>query len=90
MLTYRQTDTFEVVGFSDSDYASCMDDKKSTYGYIFMIVEELFCEKVSSKHQRLLLLWRQSMWRVMRLLVMQYGYITSFQLWRLFTPFVDY
>ena len=39
MLTYWHTDTFEVVGFSDSDYASCMDDKKSTYGYIFMIVE---------------------------------------------------
>ena len=27
MLTYRRTDTLEVVGFSDSDYADCMDDK---------------------------------------------------------------
>ena len=27
MLTYRCTDTLEVVGFSDSDYASFMDDK---------------------------------------------------------------
>ena len=28
-----------MVGFSDSDYAGCVDDKKSTYGYIFMMVE---------------------------------------------------
>ena len=28
-----------MVGFSDSDYASCVDDKKSTYGYIFMMTE---------------------------------------------------
>ena len=27
MLIYRRTDTLEVVGFSDSDYASCVDDK---------------------------------------------------------------
>ena len=39
MLTYRYTDTIEVVGFSDSNYASCLDDKKLTYGYIFMMVE---------------------------------------------------
>ena len=34
MLTYRHTDTLEVVGFSDSDYAGHVDDKKSTSGYI--------------------------------------------------------
>ena len=39
MLTYRRTDTLEVVGFSDSDYAGCVDDKKSTSCYIFMMVE---------------------------------------------------
>ena len=39
MLTYRCIDTLEVVGFSDSDYASCVDDKKSTSGYIFMMNE---------------------------------------------------
>ena len=39
MLTYRRTDTLEVVGFSDFDYAGCEDDKKSTYGYIFMMAE---------------------------------------------------
>ena len=39
MSTYRRTDALEVVGFSDSDYASWMDDKKSTSGYIFMMAE---------------------------------------------------
>ena len=39
MLTYRRTDTPKVVGFSDSDYAGCVDDKKSTSGYIFMMAK---------------------------------------------------
>ena len=39
MLTYRHTDTLKVVGFSDSDYAGYMDDKKSTSGYIFMMAK---------------------------------------------------
>ena len=39
MLTYRRTDTLEVVGFSESNYAGYVDDKKSTYGYIFMMAK---------------------------------------------------
>ena len=39
MLTYQRTDTLKVVGFNDSDYASCVDDKKSTSGYIFIMTE---------------------------------------------------
>ena len=39
MLIYRQTKTLEVVSFSDSNYAGCVDDKKSTSGYIFIMVE---------------------------------------------------
>ena len=41
MLTYRCTDTLEVVGFSDSNYASCVDDKKSTSGYIFIVTPKI-------------------------------------------------
>ena len=41
MLTYRRTDTLGVVGFSDSDYADRVDDKKSTYSYIFMMAERV-------------------------------------------------
>ena len=39
MLTYQHTDTLEVVGFSDFDYASCVDDKKSTSSNIFMMAK---------------------------------------------------
>ena len=28
-----------MVGFNDSDYAECIDDKKSTSGYIFMMTK---------------------------------------------------
>ena len=45
MLTYRHTDTLEVIGFSDSDYAGHVDDKKSTSGYIFMMAEGAFSWK---------------------------------------------
>jgi len=37
MLIYRRTDNLEVVGYSDSDYAGCIDSRKSTFGYIFML-----------------------------------------------------
>ena len=39
MLTYRRNDTLEVDGFSDSDYAGYMNDKKSTSSYIFTMAE---------------------------------------------------
>ena len=39
MLTYQRTNILEVVGFSDSDYVGCVDDKKSTSGYIFMMAK---------------------------------------------------
>ncbi|KAL2346633.1 hypothetical protein Fmac_000633 [Flemingia macrophylla] len=37
MLTYRKSNHFEVIGYSDSDYAGCVDSRKSTYGYVFML-----------------------------------------------------
>ena len=46
MLTYQCTNTLEVVGFSDSDYAGCMDDKKSTSCYIFVMVEGVVLWKI--------------------------------------------
>ena len=39
MWTYWRTDTLKVVGFSDSDYVGCVDDKKFISGYICMMVE---------------------------------------------------
>ena len=34
MLMYRLTDSLEVIGYSDSDFAGCVDSCKSTFGYI--------------------------------------------------------
>ena len=42
MLMYRQTDNLDVIGYLDSDFASCVDSRESTSGYIFMMAE-LFC-----------------------------------------------
>ena len=38
MLMYRRTNNLEVIGYSDSDFAGCVDSRKSTSGYIFMMV----------------------------------------------------
>ncbi|KAL6350396.1 hypothetical protein AAG906_004347 [Vitis piasezkii] len=37
MLTYRCTNILNVVGFYDANFVGCVDDKKSTTGYIFMM-----------------------------------------------------
>ncbi|KAL0428126.1 UNVERIFIED_CONTAM: Retrovirus-related Pol polyprotein from transposon TNT 1-94 [Sesamum latifolium] len=37
MLMYRRTENLKVVGYSDSYFAGCVDSRKSTSGYIFMI-----------------------------------------------------
>ena len=46
MLTYWRTNTLEVVGFSGSDYVGCVDDKKSTSGYIFMMADGIVLWKI--------------------------------------------
>ena len=37
MLTYRRSDSLEIFGYSDSDFAGCQDSKRSTSGYVFML-----------------------------------------------------
>ncbi|RVW88103.1 Retrovirus-related Pol polyprotein from transposon TNT 1-94 [Vitis vinifera] len=37
MLTYRRSSHLEIVGYSDSDFARCLDSRRSTSGYIFML-----------------------------------------------------
>jgi hypothetical protein len=37
MLTYRRSDKLEVIGYTISDFAGCVDSLKSTSGYIFML-----------------------------------------------------
>ena len=37
MLTYRKFDHLEVIGYTDSDFAGCMDTRKSTFGYVYLL-----------------------------------------------------
>jgi hypothetical protein len=37
MLTYRRSDSLEIEGYPDSDFAGDIDDRKSTSGYVFAL-----------------------------------------------------
>jgi hypothetical protein len=39
ILTYRQSDILDVVGYSDADFISCSNDRKSTSAYTFMMAK---------------------------------------------------
>ncbi|XP_057969334.1 secreted RxLR effector protein 161-like [Malania oleifera] len=36
-LMYRRSDHLEVVGYSDSDFVGCVDTRKSTFGYVYLL-----------------------------------------------------
>ncbi|XP_057843124.1 secreted RxLR effector protein 161-like [Cryptomeria japonica] len=36
-IQYSPTDKFELVGYTDSDWAGSVDDRKSTSGYVFFL-----------------------------------------------------
>ena len=38
MLTYRRSSHLKIGGYSDSDFAGCLNSRRSTSGYIFMLV----------------------------------------------------
>ena len=37
MLTYKRSDHLEVIGYTDSDFAGCVDTRKSTFGYVYLL-----------------------------------------------------
>lgn len=37
MLMYKKSNNLEVLGYSHSDFAGCIDSRKSTFGYIFLL-----------------------------------------------------
>ncbi|KAL5573469.1 hypothetical protein UlMin_023066 [Ulmus minor] len=37
MLTYRRSSHLEVIEYLDSDYAGCIDKRKSTFSYLFLL-----------------------------------------------------
>ena len=38
MLTFKRSDNLEVIGYIDSDFAGCVDSRKSTFGYVYLLV----------------------------------------------------
>lgn len=35
ILTYQKLDQLEIIGYSNSDFGGCQDNKRSTSGYVF-------------------------------------------------------
>ena len=40
MLTYKKFDQLQVIGYSDSDFTGCPDDRKTISGFGFMMKGE--------------------------------------------------
>src|SRR5438270_10181139 len=36
-LTYQRSDHLEIIGYTDSDFAGCIDSRRFTSGYVFMM-----------------------------------------------------
>src|SRR6185437_340235 len=49
MLTYKRTENLEVVGYLDTDFAGCVDTKKSTSGYVFTLANGAISWKSSKQ-----------------------------------------
>ncbi|XP_068642072.1 secreted RxLR effector protein 161-like [Aristolochia californica] len=49
MLMYSRTDNLEVIDYSDSDFADCIDSLKSTSGYIFLMASGQYHGGVSNR-----------------------------------------
>jgi hypothetical protein len=48
MLTHNKSNApLEIVGYSDSDFAGCLDTEKSTSGYIFTLANGVILWKSS-------------------------------------------
>ncbi|XP_052874743.1 uncharacterized mitochondrial protein AtMg00810-like [Gossypium arboreum] len=42
-MLFKKEEKLNLVGYSDSDWASCIDDMKSTSGYFFTLGSSVFC-----------------------------------------------
>jgi hypothetical protein len=50
MLTYARLDSLEIVGYSDSDFAGCLDTDRSTSGYVFKLACMMYGYVVRQYH----------------------------------------
>ena len=47
MLTYRESDHLDLIGYTDADFAGCLDSRKSTLGYIFILASGAIAWKIN-------------------------------------------
>ncbi|RVW93907.1 Retrovirus-related Pol polyprotein from transposon TNT 1-94 [Vitis vinifera] len=50
MLTYRRSDQLEFIGYSDSDFAGCQDNRRSTSGYIYLLAGGAISWSLPNRH----------------------------------------
>jgi hypothetical protein len=65
MFTYRKSYNLEVVGYSDADFAGCVDTKKSTSSYIFTLAGGAISWKSSKQTLTRSSTMQASFWHVM-------------------------
>ena len=49
MLTFKRSYQLDVIGYTYSDFDGCLDNRKSTFGYLFLLAERAISWK-SVKH----------------------------------------
>jgi hypothetical protein len=65
-LTYKHADHLEVIGYSDLDFVSYIDIRKSTLGYIFVIVRGVVYCRSTKKTMLFHLLWKKNSLHAMK------------------------
>jgi len=66
MLTYRKSDHLEVIGYTDLDFASCMDTRKSIFGYVYLLAGGAISWKSESSLSLLHPPWMLNLWHALR------------------------
>ena len=49
MIMYRRMDNLEVIGYSDANFSSYVDSRKSMSDYIFMLADGVYLGEVRSR-----------------------------------------
>ena len=73
MLTYKKSNNLEVIGYSDADFAGCVDTKKSASGYIFTLAGGAISWKISKQSVTASSTMQAEYVAFMRLLGRQFG-----------------
>ena len=79
MLTYRRSDHLDVIEYSDSDYAGCVDTRKSTFVYLFLLAGGAILWKSAMQYVIAHPLWKLSLWHALRPQFKLIGCETLFQ-----------